>query len=210
MNSETELFTEQFCLTARSLIERHHTIYPWLPPQGIFFEALVQQAFRQSGWPEAQVVATTPNSPQHDLLIGDQRLSIKTETGKGTKVSLISITKLCTTEREPWDSDTLVRRTMEHLSRYDRMLILRAIWRHGLIHYQLLEVPLPLLRLIVNLVATPVGNRSGRQSLGGDVNDQNETVFHIHFDGADGKCQVRNLLVSRCRMLLEWDQPIPA
>lgn len=198
-----ELFTERFCHTVRSLIERHHTIYPWLPPQGVFFEALIQQAFRLCGWPDAQIVPTKPNSPQHDLLIGNQRLSIKTETGRGTCAEQISITKLCTTEREPWNSDILVRRTIEHLSRYDRMLLLRAIWQERIIHYQLLEVPLGLLRLIDKLVATPVGRRSGRQSLGGDVRKAGKAMFHVHFDGADGKCQIRNLSIRHCRMLLE-------
>jgi hypothetical protein len=204
----TEFFTQQFCLMIRSLVEKHHELYPMRPPQGVFFEDLVQQAFRQVGWSEFQVIPTAPNSPAHDLLIGNQRLSIKTETGKGTKAEKISITKLCTTEREPWNSPALVKHTMEHLSRYDRMLMLRAIWHEELIHYQLLEVPLSLLRQIAGLIAVPVGRRSGRQSLGGDVYARGQVAFHVHFDGADGKCQIRNLPVRLCRMLLEWDQPI--
>ncbi|MBI3659866.1 hypothetical protein HY230_05270 [Candidatus Acetothermia bacterium] len=190
---DREPFDQRFCNTVQSLIGRHHTIYPTLPPQGIFFEELVQQAFKQCGWSHAEIVATSRNSPQHDLLVGNQRLSIKTETGKGTDNDSISITKLCTTEREPWDSETLIRHTLSHLSRYDRMLMLRAIWRERLIHYQLLEIPLEILRLISTLVTSTVGRRSGRRSLGGDVRAQDETIFHVHFDGADGKCQIRNL-----------------
>ncbi len=45
-------------------------------------------------------------------------MSLKTETGLGTKSDQITITKLCTTEREPWDAPTLVGRVLEHLSRY--------------------------------------------------------------------------------------------
>lgn len=203
-----KLFTEQFLSTIKSLVEQHHTLYPWVPPQGIFFESLVQQAFRRCGWTDAQVVPTATNSPQHDLLVGKERISIKTETGKGTKPELISITKLCTTEREPWDSPTLVQHAMGHLSRYDRMLMMRAIWRQDHIHYQLLAIPLKLLKLIGTVTAAPVGRREGRRSLAADVVDRGEVVFHVHFDGADGKCQVQRLLVGRCKMMLEWDQPI--
>lgn len=206
---EERLFSPGFCIQVRRFVELHHTIYPLIPPQGVFFESIVQQAFRQTGWPETQVIATTPNSPQHDLLVGRQRLSIKTETGKGSKRDAISITKLCTTEREPWNPSTLVRRTLEHLSRYDRMLMLRAIWGDNSIAYQLLEIPLTLLRQIDTISFGKVGTREGRRSLGGDVLDNAQNVaFHVHFDGADGKCQIRNLRVEDCVILLEWNQPI--
>ena len=29
--------------------------------------------------------------------------------------------------------------------------------------------------------------------------------IYFHFDGADGKCQVRRLDIERCNTLLEWD-----
>ena len=45
-----EIFTDEFLNAVQSLVGRHHTIYPRLPPQGIFFEALVEQAFRKAGW----------------------------------------------------------------------------------------------------------------------------------------------------------------
>lgn len=203
-----ELFSNEFCIQIRSLVEKHHELYPARPPQGIFFEDLVQQAFRKAGWSALQIIPTSPNSPTHDVLVGDQKLSIKTETGKGTKTKRITITKLCTTEREPWEPSVLVAHTMEHLSRYDRVLMLRAIWYKQRIHYQLLEIPLDVFRHISSLQAVPVGRRSGRRSLGGDVYIGSDVAFHVHFDGADGKCQIRNLAIERCKMLLEWDQPL--
>lgn len=209
VEGQEELFTEQFLTRLRALIEAHHTAYPRNPPQGIYFESLVERAFRQAGWQNAQVVLTTPNSPQHDLLVGTSRISLKTETGAGTKSRLISITKLCTTEREPWDTPTLIQHALEHLSRYDYILMLRAIWvdRVG-VRYQLLEVPIPLLQLMETLTAAPVGRRKGRQSIGGDVYESGQKVFHVHFDGSDGKCQIRDLPVEKCRMLAEWDYRI--
>jgi hypothetical protein len=107
-----EVFTEEFLSAVESLVNRHHTIYPRLPPQGLFFEALVDQAFRRAGWSREEVVLTTPNSPWHDLSVGGVRLSIKSETGKATRVNKISITKLCTTETGEWNTDALVGHTI--------------------------------------------------------------------------------------------------
>ncbi len=118
---------------------------------------------------------------------------------------MISITKLCTTEREPWDAPTLISRVIEHLGRYDIILMLRAVWKLPLIHYQLLEIPISDLRLIQTAKLEEVGKRTGRRSLGADVILNDEVLFHVHFDGSDGKCQVRNLRVSNCVMLQEWD-----
>lgn len=205
----TDIFSERFLSTLKGLIDTHHSIYPVVPPQGIFFENLAEQAFKRSGWPEDQVVLTTPNSPMHDLKVGTLRLSLKTETGKITRKDAISITKLCTTETGTWDSPSLIEHALKHLDRYDHMLMLRAIWRKSAIGYQLVDIPLDVLRLITGFTVRPVGKRKGRSSLGVDVLDADEKVFRIHFDGADGKCQIRGLTIGRCNLLLEWAQSLP-
>ena len=201
-----QIYGDRLFLTIQNLVTQHHTIYPWLPPQGIFFEVLAERAFHLSGEPDAHIAQTITNAPGHDIIVGNQRLSLKTETGRGTKPARIAITKLCTTEREPWEAELLIERTVDHLSRYDRMLMLRAIWSHELIHYQLVDIPLALLRLVRQAELAPVGTRQGRRSLGGDISVEGEMVFHVHFDGSDGKCQIRNLLLSSCQLLGEWDQ----
>jgi hypothetical protein len=203
-----ELFAEDFLANVRSLVERHHSIYPRLPPQGIFFEALVEQAFRLSGWPAEKVVPTTPNSPWHDLLVGKVRLSLKSETGKATRRDKISITKLCTTETGEWSAAVLAKYAVAHLARHDRMLMVRAIWADECFDYQLVEIPLRLLKMLARAQLSEVGSRRGRRSIGGDVIVQGKRVFHVHFDGADGKCQIQQLLLSRCTILRQWRQPV--
>jgi len=86
--------------------------------------------------------------------------------------------------------------------------MLRAIWRDKHFHYQLVDIPLPLLRRMATAIAIEVGKRKGRRSLAVDIKDGEETIFRVHFDGADGKCQIHRLLVSRCNVLSEWDQLI--
>ena len=159
-----------------------------------------------AGVPSAHIAQTVRNTPGHDIIVGEERISLKTETGRGTKLGRIAITKLCTTEREPWDARVLIERTVDHLSRYERMLMLRAVWSENILQYQLVDVPLELLRLIRQVELSYVGRRQGRRSMGGDISIGDEVAFHVHYDGADGKCQIRNLALNQCVVLRRWDQ----
>jgi Type II site-specific deoxyribonuclease len=203
-----DLFTEAFLAQIQSLVAKHHSLYPRIPPQGIFFESLVERAFVAAGWPSDKIVLTTPNSPEHDLLVGTTKLSVKTETGKGTRPNQISITKLCTTETGEWAAKPLIEHALAHLDRYANIFMLRAIWSAASIHYQLLDIPLDLLRLMKSATVAEVGKRPGRRSLAAHILIEGESVFRVHFDGADGKCQIHGLLVARCKLLREWDQPL--
>ena len=142
MPDPSGIFEEGFLIAIKTLVNVHHSIYPHVPPQGIYFEALVEQAFNRAKKPYTIIEGSGRNLAGHDLLVEGQKISLKTETGRRTNPDLISITKLCTTEREPWDAPTLIERVLAHLSRYDVILMLRAIWRLPLIHYQLLEIPI--------------------------------------------------------------------
>lgn len=145
------------------------------------------------------------NQPRHDLLVENTRISLKTETGDSTKPDQITITKLCTTEREPWEAAVLIRRVREHLSRYDVVFMLRAVWEPRAIRYQLIEIPVVKLRLIEKVRLEPVGHRRGRQSLGADAMERGEKIFRVHFDASDGKCSLRGLGIQHCVLLESWE-----
>lgn len=199
------VFPPDFLVTLRGLVGIHQSLYPTRPPQGIYFEALVEQAFRRIKKPVAVIEAGGRNQPRHDLLVDDRRISLKTETGIGTDPRQITITKLCTTEREPWEADVLIRRAMEHLARYDIILMFRAVWNKTAVHYQIVDIPVETLRKIDKVVLGTVGRRAGRQSLAADVIREGERVFRVHFDASDGKCSIRNLGIQHCIVLEEWD-----
>jgi len=204
------IFSKDLITAIKTLIYQHHTVYPHLPPQGIYFESLVERAFRITGKPFTPIEPSTPNLPAHDLMIEGQRISIKTETGAGTKKDRISITKVCTTEKDPWEAESLRKHVLIHLRRYDHLLMLRAVWEGSVIHYQAIDIPLTILRKIDKIVLTQVGKRAGRRSIGGDAIIHDQIAFHVHFDGADGKCQIRGLRIDFCKMLAEWDYQIPS
>jgi hypothetical protein len=202
--------TERLLDTIQSLITQHHTIYRRLPPQGIYFESLMERAFDLCGAPGEIIDRGQVTAPSYDVLVGRERLSLKTETGRGTNPSLVKITKLCTTEKEPWTAGVLISRVLEHLSRYDRMLMLRAIWgqEQAFFRYQFVEVPLSLLRLISTVVLAPVGKARERRSLAGNVSDNEGVAFRVTFDGADGKCVISGLPLTRCSVLRQWEQRV--
>ena len=204
-NDHRHVFTADFIVTLRGLIGVHQSIYPETPPQGIYFEALVEEAFKRIRKPVTVIEPGGRNQPRHDLLVENVRISLKTETGDSTKLDQITITKLCTTEREPWEAGVLVGRVMEHLSRYDVILMFRALWSIQAIQYQLVEIPVEKLRLIAAANVEPVGHRTGRQSLGADVTDQGQKIYRVHFDASDGKCSVRSLGVHHCVLLETWE-----
>jgi hypothetical protein len=91
------IFQPDFLTALRALVNVHHSIYPHVPPQGIYFEGLVEKAFKTIKKPYTVIEATGRNQPRHDLLVEDTKISLKTETGIGTDVAHISIAKLCTT-----------------------------------------------------------------------------------------------------------------
>ena len=203
---DSSVFDVEFLTFLKTFVDVHHSIYPTVPPQGIYFEALVERTFRAIHKPLTVITSGGVNQPRYNVQIEGQRISLKTETGIGTKRSLINITKLCTAEREPWDAETLKTRAIEHLGRYDLILMLRAIWSAGRVYYQLVDIPITLLRLLAECEPVPVGRRVGRRSLGADVFYEGHLAFHVHFDGSDGKCQIRGLRVEDCILLLEWEK----
>jgi len=200
------VFDIAFLTFLKTFVDVHHSIYPTVPPQGIYFEALVERTFRAIHKPLTVITSGGVNQPRYDVQIEGHRISLKTETGLGTKLDLINITKLCTAEREPWDAETLKARAIEHLARYDVILMLRAVWSADLVRYQLVDIPVALLRLLANSEPAPVGRRTGRRSLGADVLHEDRVAFHVHFDGSDGKCQIRGLRLEYCKLLLEWEK----
>jgi len=203
------IFEPNFLYFLNASVDLHHHLYPAVPPQGIYFESLVERTFREINKPMTIVKVGGTTQPRYDILFEGHRISLKTETGKGTKTGSITITKLCTTEKEPWSAESLKERVIAHLNRYDTILMLRAIWQPHQIRYQLVEIPVHLLKLLASGDPLPVGKRKGRQSLGMDVLRGNERLFRVHFDASDGKCSIRNLRIENCKVLREWVRERP-
>ncbi len=202
----TLLFNRKFLAQFKALMDLHHSLYTRIPPPGPYFESLVEQTFRRSGWPADGILLSTAGAPPHDLRVGEVRLALRTEIGIGTNPELITLARLCMVETSVWDSPTVIQHALDYLARYNGLLMLRAIWGPQRLHYQLLEIPLELLKRMTEVTLLPVGKRVAQPSLAADVFEGEEKMFRVQFDGADGKCQIQRLRVSRCRLLLAWEQ----
>ena len=207
MDGEHPLFTTRFVGAIHTLVERHHSIYPRIPPQGIFFESLVERAFLAVGWPRNQVIPTAPNSPSHDLTVGAAKIAVKTGNRAGHEADSYQHHEALYDRNRRMGLGSAYPPRVEPFGTVRPHSDAPPCYRY---HYQLLEIPLDLLRRIDGLTAQKVGTREGRRSLGMDVLGEGGVLFHVHFDGADGKCQIQRLRVENCRMLLEWDQPTDA
>jgi hypothetical protein len=87
------IFDEGFLASLEISVKIHHQLYPLVPPQGIYFEALVERSFKAIKKPYAMIQASNRNLAGHDLLVEGKRISLKTETGASTKTNRITITK---------------------------------------------------------------------------------------------------------------------
>lgn len=72
----------------KTFVDVHHSIYPTVPPQGIYFEALVERTFRAIHKPLTVVRAGGVNQPRYDIEFEGHRISLKTETGLGNEAAL--------------------------------------------------------------------------------------------------------------------------
>jgi hypothetical protein len=89
------VFQPDFLIAIRALVNVHHSIYPQLPPQGNYFEALVEEAFRWIKKPFTPLGRTGGNLAGADLIVEGCKVSLKTESGLSTNSKFITITKLC-------------------------------------------------------------------------------------------------------------------
>jgi|GEM_PF-7120549 hypothetical protein len=110
-------------------MDHHHFVYPTISPEGIYFKALVERAFKQVRQPFTWVKPTKRNAPRDDLMVGEVRLSLKTETGSGAKADYILITKLLSTER-PWGSHFFLPRFPYSQGSYPTEPLFSAVLGH--------------------------------------------------------------------------------
>ncbi len=89
------IFGPGFLEFLKTYVDVHHSIYPTVPPQGIYFEALVEKTFRAINRPLTVIRAGGTNQPRYGILFEGHRISLKTETGLGTKRDLVNITRGC-------------------------------------------------------------------------------------------------------------------
>lgn len=148
----------------------------------------------------------------HDVTIAGTRLSLKTQADKGIKKDEVWISKFMELGKGAWGDDPedlkpLRTAFLEHLKRYDRIMSLRAIGKAPDWHYELVEIPKPLLELA----------RSGRLEMRVESGQypkpgfcyvcaaDGSKLYKLNFDGGtERKLQVQALQKAACVVHAEW------
>ena len=98
------------------------------------------------------------NNPGHDMVIAGQLVSVKTQGDQTISDNLVKIHKRMEAGRGDWPTtvegfEELKLQVADHLSRYDRIIMVRRLKRPRGHRYEVLEVPIPLL---LEAVTSPV------------------------------------------------------
>ena len=65
--NETSIFDTSFLTFLKTFVDVHHSIYPTVPLQGIYFEALVERTFRAIHKPLTLIKTGVVNQPRYDI-----------------------------------------------------------------------------------------------------------------------------------------------
>ena len=178
------------------------------------FEYTAVRVWQQCG----RSAAMAPRgNPGHDVTVGSERISLKTQADRNLRLSIINIHKFMELGRGNWtDNPTdliqLRDQYLAHLSSYDRVLVLRntayptpanPFWR-----YELLEIPLDLLTEAAHGTLKMMQDSRQMPKPGYCyVNDATgEQAFRLYFDGGtERKLKVQNVRRELCIVHATWE-----
>lgn len=174
------------------------------------FEYAMETVFNRCGQ-EAKLAAK--GNPGHDITIGSERISLKTQADKGIRIGSLWISKFMELGRGDWsdNDDDLVglrEQFLNHMKAYDRIFSLRRLkggtdgW-----HYELVEIPKSLFQEAESGRLDMRHNSSQNPKPGycHVVNGQGKYRFRLYFDGGgERKLQIQNLDKSLCKVHANW------
>jgi len=187
------------------------------------FEYALERVLTLCGIPAQRVQSRT--NPGHDITIGAQRFSLKTQADKGIKRDGIHISKFMELGKGNWgdqeaDFVALRERFFEHMSRYDRILTLRRLagsastseWE-----YELVEIPKTLLLMArdARLDIKQSSRQKGAMPAYYRVEEPHEEYgvtqkFSLYFDGGgERKLQIKDLDKALCQVHGTWRFEVP-
>lgn len=208
---DDSFFSQSVAETFGDYLKIHHCI-SYSPFEKDKFEYTIAESFLQNG---IFAECAAKGNPGEDITIGEERFSLKTQADKKIKPSIIHISKYMELGKGKWETEedlySLRNRFIEHLSNYERILILRCLSRHPEWHYELVEIPKDLLLLSQNgcfKIEMRYGSRQnpkpGYCHVYNNSMDKN-LIYELYFDGGtERKLQIKKLKKSLCKVIAEW------
>ncbi|MDY6939311.1 MAG: hypothetical protein SWY16_16795 [Cyanobacteriota bacterium] len=211
-NPNSDFATPRFCEYFASRLLIHHAVVEEKLNKKSF-EYIFRDALRHDGR-TADLTASNIH-PGADLVMGETRISLKTEASKRIRENKITISKLMEARwvrgRNARDLAQLASaRLSEHLAGYDRIMMLRAfsLATHQ-VRYDLIEIPHHLLALAIDLETDDITLNPGRNGGGSALIRQHDReAFTLRFDGSVEKVTIANLLAELCTIHVTWSVPL--
>ncbi len=209
---QSDLFDEDTLCVFGDALRIHHSfsVEPFSKDK---FEFVLEKVVNMSS--KTAVLAPKGN-PGHDITIDNVPISLKTQANRDIHEDLIWISKFMELGKGKWGDDpedmkTLLHLFLEHMKKYERILMLRTLQKTPVWIYELVEVPKTLL-LKAESGSLEMMNDSRQYPKPGYcyVKEGDKTIFSLYFDGgSERKLQVKNLMKSYCFVHARWEFTIP-
>ncbi|MEM8638344.1 MAG: restriction endonuclease [Cyanobacteria bacterium P01_G01_bin.54] len=164
-----------------------------------------------------QAALAPRGNPGHDITIDTIKLSLKTQADKNIKENILWISKFMELGKGKWgnnpdDLEGLRKQFLRHLENYERILILRAIQKAPTWKYELVEIPIDVLKLALEgeLEMKIESKQFPKPGYCYVRDQQKKRVFDLYFDGgSERKLQIKNLDKRYCHVHAKWEFFIP-
>jgi hypothetical protein len=209
---DSDIATPSFAWAAGHYLSLHHaTQRAALNKKG--FEFLFQFACAAAG--KKAILNLNTTDANADVFVNGVGFSLKTQADKAAKRGTLYIQKLMearwfrdlNTPQEIHEFGVL--NILNHLSRYERILVLKAYPEaEAKITYELVEIRKSVFNLLSQVAVTefPVKNSKGGCSI--SVRDDEGEAFRLAFDGSVEKIRIFNLRDRNCISHAEWTVPV--
>jgi hypothetical protein len=188
------------------------------------FEHLFKSTLEKDG---VAVKKPTTNNPGEDLTIGKERVSLKTQADQNIDIDSVQIHKFMELGRGDWgnnadDIKNLLVQFLDHISRYERIFVLRAINNPKVCkakntaftdwEYELLEIPKSLLEE-ARFGEIKISQRSKLKTTKPATcsvyephdNQERSLKYNLYFDGGgERKLKITALSKRYCKVHATW------
>jgi hypothetical protein len=218
INPESNLVSEDFAQAFAGRLLIHHALSASVMKKKRFEYALLQTAHAVD---YSATLTRSSTNPGEDIRINGITYSLKTEAARNIQPGKITISKFqearwirdCHTPAE--FAEGTRRHVGRHLAQYERILMLRVFALEGgasvfgkRIRYNLVEIPLSVLRKVLHLPDEAYSEESSAGSSAANVEEDGRRIFRLTLDGSVEKVTIRGLSVDACIKHGSWIVPL--
>lgn len=204
----SDIMNENLFLVFGDLLRIHHSLSRE-PLSKDRFEYAFERAANLSG---LNAKLAPKGNPGYDITIDDVLFSLKTEAAQNVNTKKIHISKFMELGKGHWrdtitDLEGLRDRFLQHMTSYDRILVLRKLRSvESVLTYELVEIPKTLLEEAKHGIFEVKNNSSQTPKPGYcRVWDSNVLKFQLYFDGGtERKLQIKQILRDYCQCHAKW------